>query len=1306
MLRLFAVSCVTFLCMSGLTVGLSAGPAGAITAGVITTFTGGDIPEGYFWMGAGPDGNMWYADPEVGIDEVTPSGAFTSYANNWVDGGTCGTGCVAGPTSPTAGPFGDVWFINSNSNTIASLDPGTGAIVNYQIPAGQICDSDGFEPVCGTYGLTRGPGNSLWFQSNAEQLGELTFTQSCTSGNDVEGPTCTENPGFTWYNSPYAGETESTEGQAYGCGITGYTYMGALAQGPDGDMWLEDYYNMSLLRIDPNAPVGSQYTDFPMPTGTIPYGIDLQAGSDGLLWFYNYNSYPTDECDTPETPGHSGPASYDSFNPSTGALTSYTAPSVPDYTVPSATISGEDFAIGPDGNLWYTYQPYEYIEPGEPEVAYPAGVGELNTTTGSFTQYPDPAPGTEGDYNPSSIVAGANGEMWLLPGQDDCEGCGAGADYSIQEISTSVGTGTVNSVSPANGPDTGGATVWITGTGFTGATAVDFGSDPAASFSVIDDTTIEATTPAETDGTVTVTVTTAAGTTSSASDQYTFVPPILQSAPTTASVNAGLAYSGQLAVVGNTGAVTYTTTSGTSPVAVSSTGAVTAADTVVAGSYKVSGTDTDTIGDSGTWSFTLTVNANTITVTPGSASVNAGTAYSGQLVAHNNATTATFSQSGSSSPPGVTVSSSGAISAPDNLVAGSYTASGTVGDSLGDSGSWSFTVNVEAGTISTYPSLEDVYYGSAYSGQLSSDGNHGAVTYTQSSGTDVTVTSSGAVSAPEEPAGTYTASGSTSDPLGDGGTWNFSLNVLMMQEGTESGTVDTGAGYNAQLEMAGGTGALSYDQTYAYPDPGISVSASGAVSAPATLAAGTYYASGSVMDSLGNSSYWSFTLTVDAQPIVQVAPTSDTVDAGTPYSSQLNATPSAATVSYWQQSGSPQLTVSSSGAVSAPDTLAPGTYAASGYDTDSLGDYSGSWSFQLIVTPAVPGGTVTVYKISGLIGNYEDKITGTGWGANGDSSVSIYECAGDTYSGQCTSALATTSVETTPHSKAGDISVTVPIDAGIIDGDGDSCGMPGSGTCYLVALGSTEDVTASPALTFDIPQMVLTKTNNVLGNVVDKVSAKYFPIGDTVEASECNDAADPANLSSECDSSTTIYGTAGSKGTVVWSPTGTTGIEMQVGADYVDDAGDSCSTGSTCVVAVTDDTNSAANFEEVVNLAAPAVTVSPLTVTDHNDKTIAPSTKFFPVGDQVYAVECDSGLPGGDVVDNCDMATVVSGTAGINGKVAFSPTKIVVLSESTSTAYSDNAGGTCVAGGPSCYVAVYDVDNPDIGPAIAPFNVS
>jgi IPT/TIG domain/Glycosyl hydrolase family 26 len=83
----------------------------------------------------------------------------------------------------------------------------------------------------------------------------------------------------------------------------------------------------------------------------------------------------------------------------------------------------------------------------------------------------------------------------------------------------------VSRVSPGSGSTAGGTTVTITGSGFSGATAVDFGSTPATIGSV-SATSITATAPASPGGSVNVTVTASLGRSPVTSvDQFTYIYP-------------------------------------------------------------------------------------------------------------------------------------------------------------------------------------------------------------------------------------------------------------------------------------------------------------------------------------------------------------------------------------------------------------------------------------------------------------------------------------------------------------------------------------------------------------------------------------------------------------------------------------------------------------------------------------------------------------------------------------------------------------------------------------------------------------
>jgi len=83
---------------------------------------------------------------------------------------------------------------------------------------------------------------------------------------------------------------------------------------------------------------------------------------------------------------------------------------------------------------------------------------------------------------------------------------------------------TVASISPTSGPAAGETFVTITGSGFTGASQVRFGTVAASNFTVVSDTQITAFSPAGS-GKVDVTVSTPGGTSATSNaDQFTYVP--------------------------------------------------------------------------------------------------------------------------------------------------------------------------------------------------------------------------------------------------------------------------------------------------------------------------------------------------------------------------------------------------------------------------------------------------------------------------------------------------------------------------------------------------------------------------------------------------------------------------------------------------------------------------------------------------------------------------------------------------------------------------------------------------------------
>ena len=112
--------------------------------------------------------------------------------------------------------------------------------------------------------------------------------------------------------------------------------------------------------------------------------------------------------------------------------------------------------------------------------------------------------------------------------------------------------------------------------------------------------------------------------------------------------------------------------------------------------------------------------------------------------------------------------------------------------------------------------------------------------------------------------------------------------------------------------------------------------------------AGTYKATGTVKDSLGDTGAWSFALTVVATKLFQLAPASARVTTGKARTDQIEVAGAHGAVTYVESAGKPDLTVTTGGVISAPASLVAGTYKAAGTAEDRLGD-AGAWSFTLTV---------------------------------------------------------------------------------------------------------------------------------------------------------------------------------------------------------------------------------------------------------------------------------------------------------------------------------------------------------------------
>jgi hypothetical protein len=258
----------------------------------------------------------------------------------------------------------------------------------------------------------------------------------------------------------------------------------------------------------------------------------------------------------------------------------------------------------------------------------------------------------------------------------------------------------------------------------------------------------------------------------------------------------------------------------------------------------------------------------------------------------------------------------------------------------------------------------------AFTDQIVSTNNDGAVTYVQTGGgPPLLVSATGLVTTSGTLApGSYVVTGTTSDPNDDIGTFALTLEVGVLIQSvptTAAVKVSGSQAFHDQFNVTGSDGAVTYVQTSG--TPALTVSASGLVTTSGSLAAGSYVAKGTESDPAGDTG--SFSLTVKVGALVQSDPLTATAltTQSQSFRSQLDIGANAGVVTYVQTSGTPALIVSASGRITTSGALARGTYHAAGTVSDTTGDV-GTFTFTLnIKTPlVVPTATsINGYAVAG-----------------------------------------------------------------------------------------------------------------------------------------------------------------------------------------------------------------------------------------------------------------------------------------------------------------------------------------------------
>jgi hypothetical protein len=376
-------------------------------------------------------------------------------------------------------------------------------------------------------------------------------------------------------------------------------------------------------------------------------------------------------------------------------------------------------------------------------------------------------------------------------------------------------------------------------------------------------------------------------------------PALLFPAPPEGEV--GVAYSDQLTDPGGTGPFTWTVSSGTLPAGISLSADGTLAGTpTAAGTFSFTVNVTDANGQSAAEATSVTVIAGVSTTFAAPPSGEINTAYTDTLTADRGTAPYTWSVNSGSLPPGITLSSAGAL-AGTPTTAGSYPFRVNVTDQNGGIATTSITLVIAAGPELYFAAPPYGEIGTAYSDSLAASGGTGPYTWSVSSGNlpagitldPATGTLAGAPTAADMSHFTVQVTDTDGQSATEATTLTIISGPALSFPAPPAGEI--GTAYSDTLTPSGGTGPYTWSVSSGSPPAGITLDPATGTLAGAPTAAGTSTFTVQVTDADGQSATEATTLTIISGPALSF-PAPPTGEIGTAYSDTL--TPSGGTGPY------------------------------------------------------------------------------------------------------------------------------------------------------------------------------------------------------------------------------------------------------------------------------------------------------------------------------------------------------------------------------------------------------------------------
>jgi hypothetical protein len=434
----------------------------------------------------------------------------------------------------------------------------------------------------------------------------------------------------------------------------------------------------------------------------------------------------------------------------------------------------------------------------------------------------------------------------------------------------------------------------------------------------------------------------------------------------------GVSYTQNIVASGGTGPYGYAVISGSLPpgLSLSGGGAITGTPTS-SGVSNFTIRATDSLGNSNTRAYSIAVGTFSLTLSPTTLPAGTqGVAYNQTITAIGGTPPYTFTVSSGSLPPGLSLSSGGALSGTPSA-AGSYGFIVQAIDPDGNTGFRTYTLNIGGATLTVNPStLPNGSQGVSYSQTITATGGTGPYTFSITSGSlpsGLSLSSGGNITGTPSSNGPFNFTVRALDSVGNVGTRAYTVNI-----GTSSLTLSPtslpagfqGTAYSQTVTASGGTGPYTFAIISGSLPAGLSLASDGDVTGTPT-GTGSSAFTVRATDSVNNTGTRAYTINIGTNSL-SITPSSlpDGIQ-GTAYSQTVSASGGTGPYTFAVISGSlPNgLALSSGGAITGTPS-ATGIFNFTVRGTDSLNN-TGSRAYSvdvslaaLVINPSsLPAGT-------------------------------------------------------------------------------------------------------------------------------------------------------------------------------------------------------------------------------------------------------------------------------------------------------------------------------------------------------------